>query len=135
MKALNQLIRLRKFQVLEKQKMLAGLQAEMSKAKAHLDDVNAQALIEEAKAEQTEIGLFDFQTWLARVDRQRHLIREQMAELQVQVAAAQEALAAAYQDLKKIELVRDTQRDEERRAEQAAEQALLDEVALGIDRD
>ena len=130
MKSRETLIRLRKFQVDEKRRRVAQIESMV----ADFDRMAAD-LEREITAEQDRAGIHDpthfaYPTYAKAAMVRRDNLKRSADELKGQLEDARMALAEAFEELKKVELL--DERDQMReRAEQAAhEQAELDAVGL-----
>ena len=130
MKSRETLIRLRKFQVDEKRRKVAQIEsmiAEFERMAADLD--------REIKAEQERAGIHDpahfaYPTYAkAAMQRRENLVRS-AEDLKVQLDDAKNALADAFEELKKVEMLDERDQMRERAEEAAREQADLDAIGL-----
>lgn len=134
MKSRETLIRLKKFQVDEKRRRLAQIEsmiAEFDRMSADLD--------REIAAEQDKAGIHDpahyaYPTYAKAAIARRENLRRSTAELRTQLEQAREALADAFEDLKKVELLDERDQMRERAVEGAREQAELDRIGLSAVR-
>lgn len=129
---LHALIRLRQFEVDEKQKVLAALYRE-----AEAVEVRKAALIQKISDERQiieETNDFDMaKSFLLFVDRAREEIAAfdvKLAEINGRVAMAQELMREAYGELKKIEIIQRNRDEAERKAENARDSAIMDEIGI-----
>lgn len=74
---------------------------------------------------------FAYPTYARAAAQRRDNIRRSAEELDVQLAAAKAALAEAFEELKKVEILDDRERSGERAAENARDQASMDAIGLG----
>jgi flagellar protein FliJ len=130
MKSRDTLIRLKKFQVDEKRRKVAQIEAMIAEF-----DRMAGELEREIKTEQERTGIHDpahfaYPTYAKAAMQRRENLKHSADELKVQLDDAKGALGEAFDDLKKVELL--DERDQAReRAEQAAEeQSDLDGIGL-----
>ena len=130
MKSRETLIRLRKFQVDEKRRKVAQIEsmiAEFERMAAELE--------REIKAEQDRAGIHDpahfaYPTYAkAAMQRRENLVRS-AEDLKVQLDDAKNALADAFEELKKVEMLDERDQMRERAEEAAREQAELDAIGL-----
>ena len=129
MKSRETLIRLRKFQVDEKRRKVAQIEtmiAEFERMAAELD--------REIKAEQDRAGIHDpghfaYPTYAkAAMQRRENLVRS-AEDLKVQLDDAKNALADAFEELKKVEMLDERDQQREKAEAAAREQAELDRIA------
>jgi flagellar export protein FliJ len=129
MKSRETLIRLRKFQVDEKRRKVAQIEtmiAEFERMAADLD--------REIKAEQDRAGIHDpahfaYPTYAkAAIQRRENLVRS-AEDLKAQLDDAKNALADAFEELKKVEMLDERDQQREKAEASAREQAELDRIA------
>ena len=129
---LHSLIRLRKYRVEEKQKILADLFREAEKYEAAIKNLEDQHDKEKALAE--EKGDYETVTAYAmfaeRVRQQVAFLHLGLDKINARVAVAQEAMRDAFSELKKIEIIQETRDEDELKKELKREGEVLDEVAL-----
>lgn len=129
---LNPLIRLRKYRVEEKQKILADLFREAEKIEARKAQLLAQKDAEQRIAEEKQ----DYETHTAfvlfaeRVRGEVELLDEALAKLDTRISIAQDAMREAFGELKKIEIIQENRDEEDAKAALKREGQVLDEVAL-----
>jgi flagellar export protein FliJ len=130
MKSRETLIRLRKFQVDEKRRKVAQIETMIAEFERM-----AGELEREIKAEQDRAGIHDpahfaYPTYAkAAMQRRENLVRS-ADDLKVQLDDAKNALADAFEELKKVELLDERDQARERAEEAAREQAELDAIGL-----
>ena len=130
MKSRETLIRLKKFQVDEKRRKVAQIEAMI----AEFDRI-ATELDREIKLEQDRAGIHDpahfaYPTYAKAAIQRRENIKHSADELRVQLNDAKEALAEAFEELKKVELLDERDQMRERAAVEAQEQSELDAIGL-----
>jgi flagellar FliJ protein len=130
MKSRETLIRLKKFQVDEKRRKVTQIEtmiAEFERMAAELD--------REIKLEQDRAGIHDpahfaYPTYAKAAMQRRENLKRSADELRAQLGDAKEALAEAFEELKKVELLDERDQMRERAAEAAQERAELDAIGL-----
>ncbi len=130
MKALNTLVRLHKQRLDEARTHLVALEerrAELLAARARLDETLAAE--RKAAAASVEAGR-TFAAYARRVAAERAALDDDLAALAVEIERAADAVAAAFQDLKKYEITLERRIAQARAAEARADQARLDEVGI-----
>jgi flagellar protein FliJ len=138
MKSRETLIRLRKFQADEKRRRVAQIEGMI----ADFDRMSGD-LEREINAEQERAGIHDpthfaYPTYAKAAIVRRDNLKRSADELKVQLEDARMALAEAFEELKKVELLDERDQMRERAAEGAREQAELDRIgamrpaAMGI---
>ena len=128
MKSRDTLIRLKKFQVDEKRRkvmQIEGMIAEFERMAIELE--------REIKVEQDRAGIHDpthfaYPTYAKAAITRRDNLKRSADELKTQLEDARMALAEAFEELKKVELLDERDQARERVAENAREQAELDRI-------
>ena len=129
MKSRDSLIRLKRFHVDEKRRQVAQIEmmiAEFERLAADLD--------QQIRAEQERTGIHDlthyaYPTFARAAMQRRDNLRTSADELRGQLQDARDALAEAFEDLKKFELLDERDSERERVGQAVREQAALDEIA------
>ena len=128
MKSRETLIRLKKFQVDEKRRKVAQIEAMIAEF-----DRMAGDLDREIKTEQDRAGIHDpthfaYPTYAKAAIARRENLRRSADELKAQLDDAQAVLGEAFEELKKVELL-DEREQQRERAEQAARELVeLDRI-------
>jgi flagellar protein FliJ len=128
MKSRETLIRLKKFQVDEKRRRVAqieGMIAEFERIGSELE--------REIRAEQERAGIHDpahfaYPTYAKAAMGRRDNLKRSADELKGQLEEARLALAEAFEELKKVELLDERDQMRERVAENARDQAEMDRI-------
>ena len=129
MKSRETLIRLKKFQVDEKRRKVAQIEAMI----AEFDRI-ATELDREIKLEQDRAGIHDpahfaYPTYAKAANTRRENLKRSTGELRAQLDDAQAALGEAFEDLKKVEMLDERDQAREKADAAAREQAELDRIA------
>jgi flagellar export protein FliJ len=125
MKSRETLIRLKRFQVDEKRRRVLQIEsmiAEFERIAADLD--------REIKTEQDRSGIHDpvhfaYPTYAKAAMARRENLKRSAADLKLQLDDAKAALAEAFEEMKKVELLDERDQMRERAEEEAREQAGL----------
>src|SRR5476651_16475 len=130
MKSRETLIRLKKFQVDEKRRKVAQIEAMI----AEFDRIAAE-LDREIKTEQERAGIHDpahfaYPTYAKAAIQRRENLKRSADELKGQLNDAKDALADAFDELKKVELLDERDQARERETDAAHEQSELDAIGL-----
>jgi flagellar export protein FliJ len=130
MKSRETLIRLKKFQVDDKRRRVAQIETMI----AEFDRMAAE-LEREIQTEQERSGIHDpahyaYPTYAKAAIVRRDNLKQSMDELHGQLVDAKDALAEAFEDLKKVELLDERDQLRDRAQEGAREQAELDSIGL-----
>ncbi|BAE49431.1 flagellar export protein FliJ [Paramagnetospirillum magneticum] len=134
-KGLKTLIRLSKWNVDEKQRVLVALQGREDEILAAIHHAEQTLIQEQRVASDDAVGVgFAYATfanaWLAR----REQLMQMLEQVRREIVKARDELAEAFNELKTYEI---TQKERERRAQaerDKKEQAFLDEIGLNIHR-
>ena len=130
MKSRETLMRLKKFQVDEKRRRVAQIEGMIADFQRMSADLEREILSEQERAGINDPSHFAYPTYAkAAIQRRENLMRS-AEELRTQLEDAKLALAEAFEDLKKVELLDERDQMREREAENDAEQAELDDIAL-----
>jgi len=129
MKSRETLIRLKKFQVDEKRRKVAQIEAMI----AEFDRI-AGELEREIKVEQDRAGIHDpthfaYPTYAKAAASRRENLKHSTDELRVQLEDAKAALGEAFEELKKVEMLDERDQAREKADENAREQTELDRIA------
>jgi flagellar export protein FliJ len=130
MKSRDTLIRLKRFQVDEKRRRVAQIEMMIAEFDRMAIELNREISGEEQKAGISDPGHFAYPTYAkAAMQRRDNLVRSG-DELKVQLDDARNALADAFEELKKVEMLDERDQARERAEEAAREQAELDAIGL-----
>lgn len=129
MKSRETLIRLKKFQVDEKRRKVAQIEAMI----AEFDRI-AVELDREIKLEQDRAGIHDpahfaYPTYAKAAVARRENLKRSADELKAQLDDAKAVLGEAFEELKKVEMLDERDQAREKAEENAREQAELDRIA------
>lgn len=129
---LKPLIKLRKFQVEEKQKVLAALLREVEKFETKKRELLLSIKEERKIAEESE----DYETQASyRMYAERARVQVQNYDAEISkynhfIAKAQEDMREAFAEQKKIEIIQQEREAEEEREENRKDSARMDEVGM-----
>ncbi|MFC3703748.1 flagellar export protein FliJ [Devosia honganensis] len=123
------LIRLRKFHVDEKRRQVAQIEMMIADFERMAGELDQQIEIEHTKTGISDVAHFAYSTFAKAALTRRDNLLASANDMKGKLEAAQDALAEALEDLKKVELLdqRETQRERDEQAR--VEQAGYDEVA------
>jgi flagellar FliJ protein len=130
-KGLKTLVRLSKFNVDEKRRVLTALQAEEDRIIATIDQAEHRLKEEQkiAAADSTGVG-FLYGAYHRAWRQQRNQQDLALMTVRAQIEGAREELAEAYRELKTYEITQATREKREREEADRKEQIFLDEVGL-----
>jgi flagellar FliJ protein len=133
MKSRDTLIRLKKFQVDEKRRRVAQIEAMI----AEFDRIAAE-LEREIRSEQERAGIHDpahfaYPTYAKAAMGRRENLKRSAGELKAQLDDAKATLGEAFEELKKVEMLDERDHAREKAEQSAREQAELDRIdVLGL---
>jgi flagellar protein FliJ len=128
MKSRNTLIRLKKFQLDEKRRKVAQIEAMIADFQRMATDLDREILSEQERAGISDPGHFAYPTYAKAAISRRENLKRSADELVVQLDEAKLALQECFEDLKKVELLDERDQVRDRAAEDAREQAELDSI-------
>lgn len=123
------LIRLKKFQVDEKRRQVTQIEMMIADFERMASELDQQIEIEHQKTGISDIAHFAYSTFAKAAIGRRDNLLDSAKDMRVRLEAAQDALAEALEDLKKVELLDQREQGREQQAENKAEQAEFDEIA------
>jgi hypothetical protein len=134
MRTLATLIKVHKHQLDEKRRALTDLENLRADLLGQREKLDADLVREQDVAKQVECGAFAYagfaQGYLARRDK----LMASLAELETRIAAAQQTVSEAYQDLKRHEIALASRQRRQKEEEERRAQTVLDEVSLEMHR-
>jgi flagellar FliJ protein len=132
MKSRETLIRLKKFQVDERRRKVAQIEGMIAEFERMAGDLEREIKSEQDRAGIHDPGHFAYPTYAKAAMQRRENLQRSADDLKLQLETATGALAEAFEEMKKIELLDERDQMREREEENAREQAELD--ALGLMR-
>ena len=134
MTAIDTLIRVHRHQLDERRQQVAELDRLAAKLREELQRLDAEAAAEQKLAAASpELGL-TYGSYAAAVTDRRQKLLASIAEVEEQIAQAREALAAAFQDVKRYELAAAHRLKKARQRLARRQRIEQDEIALQIYR-
>lgn len=134
MKSRETLVRLHRFQVDEKRRQVADIEAMIADFRRMEQDLEHQITTEQERSGITDVTHFAYPTFAkAAMDRRNNLLSS-IEELEQQLAEAKEEFSEVYSELKKYELMQEKEVDRRRGEVAALEQRDLDEVGIDSHR-
>ncbi|SFZ83511.1 flagellar export protein FliJ [Devosia enhydra] len=124
----DSLIRLKKFQVDEKRRQVAQIEMMVADFERMAAELDQQIEIEQQKTGISDIAHFAYSTFAKAAMMRRDNLLASANDMRVKLEAAQDAMAEAVEDLKKVELLDQREQDREGMAEARIEQAEYDEM-------
>jgi flagellar export protein FliJ len=129
MKSRNTLIRLKRFQLNEKRRKVAQIEAMIADFQRMASDLEREIAAEQERAGIHDPTHFAYPTYAKAAIARRENLKRSIDELAAQLEEAKTALQESFDELKKVELLDERDQVRDRAAEEAREQAELD--ALG----
>ena len=123
------LIRLKKFQVDEKRRQVAQIEMMVADFERMASELDQQIEIEHTKTGISDVAHFAYSTFAKAALTRRDNLLASANDMKGKLEAAQDALAEALEDLKKVELLDQREHQRERDEQAKVEQAEYDAVA------
>src|SRR5690606_30562108 len=121
MKSRDTLIRLKRFQVDEKRRRVAQIEAMIAEFQRMATDLDREIQAEQQRAGIHDVAHFAYPTYAkAAATRRDNLIRS-ADDMKTQLQEAQDELAEAFEELKKVELLDERDQQREKTAEVKAD--------------
>jgi flagellar export protein FliJ len=130
MKRRDTLMRLKRFRVDELKRRMAtldGMRADLDRKLTDLEDSVAR---ERQRANDSDIGRLAFPSFLRSIESRRENLKNTLKEIDREREQCQGELAAAYQDLKSLELATEQQAKRVAEIEARRTQSRVDEMAI-----
>jgi flagellar export protein FliJ len=122
------LIRLKKFQVDEKRRQVTQIEMMIADFERMASDLDQQIEIEHQKTGISDVAHFAYSTFAKAALTRRNNLLASANDMKDKLETAQDDLAEAIEDLKKVELLDQREQGREVEAENRAEQAEMDEI-------
>lgn len=130
MKSRETLIRLKKFQLDDKRRRVNQIESMIADFDRMAADLDREIVAEQERTGIHDPGHYAYPTYAKAALTRRDNLKRSADELKGQLAEAKDALAAAFEDMKKVELLEERDGQRERAAEDAREQGELDAIGL-----
>jgi flagellar FliJ protein len=125
MKSRETLIRLKRFQVDEKRRKVAQIEVMIAEFERIAGDLEREIKVEQDRAGIHDPAHFAYPTYAKAAMQRRENLRRSAAELTLQLEDAKGALAEAFEEMQKVELLDERDQMRERADEDAREQSEL----------
>lgn len=129
MKSRETLIRLKKFQVDEKRRKVAQIEAMIAEFDRIAAELDREIKIEQDRAGIHDPGHFAYPTYAKAAMTRKENLKRSTDELRVQLDDAKAMLGEAFEELKKVEMLDERDQQREKAEANAREQAELDRIA------
>jgi len=130
MKSREPLIRLKKFQVDEKRRKVVQIEGMIADFERMAGDLEREIKTEQERAGIHDPAHFAYPTYAKAAISRRENLKRSADELKGQLNDAKDALAEAFDELKKVELLDERDQARERETDAAQEQSELDAIGL-----
>ena len=128
MKSRDSLIRLKRFQADEKRRQVSQIEMMIADFERMASELDQQIEIEQTKTGISDIAHFAYSTFAKAAAARRDNLLASANDMKSQLEVAQDALAEAVEDLKKVELLDQREHGRELAEEAKAEQSEYDEM-------
>ena len=122
------LIRLKKFQVDEKRRQVAQIEMMIADFERMASELDQQIEIEHAKTGISDVAHFAYSTFAKAALTRRDNLLNSANDMKGKLEAAQDGLAEALEDLKKVELLDQREHQREAQEQLKVEQQEYDEI-------
>ena len=122
------LIRLKKFQVDEKRRQVAQIEMMINDFERMASELDQQIEIEHTKTGISDVAHFAYSTFAKAALTRRDNLLNSANDMKGKLEAAQDGLAEALEDLKKVELLDQREHQREAQEQLKVEQAEYDEI-------
>ena len=123
------LIRLKKFNVDEKRRQVMQIEMMIADFERMASELDQQIEIEQTKTGISDIAHFAYSTFAKAAMARRDNLLASANDMRGKLESAQDQLAEALEDLKKVELLDQREHERERQEQNKLEQEAFDEVA------
>ncbi|MFL5239796.1 MAG: flagellar export protein FliJ [Rhizomicrobium sp.] len=130
MKRRDTLLHLKRFKVDDLKRRLATLEGMGADLERKLADLEESVARERQRANDTDIGRLAFPSFVRSIDGRRENIRNSLTDIERERSQCHEEMAAAYQDLKSMELAIEQEARRASEAEARREQSRVEEMAI-----
>ena len=134
MSGLDSLIRLHRWKLEEKRRVLADLEALMDDLITRASDLEVEILNEQKAAAGSEEAGFAYAAYATEAIHRRGVLAQSAAELEEKIETARDDVKAAFQEAKKYEIAQERKLERERIVTARRERIAEDDVALDMFR-
>jgi flagellar protein FliJ len=128
MKSRETLIRLKRFQVDEKRRQVTQLETMISEFERMAAELDAQITAEQNRSGIHDVTHFAYPTFAKAARGRRDNLKASANDLKSQLDDARGALAAAFDELKKVELLEERDREADKASNAARDQQEMDRI-------
>jgi flagellar FliJ protein len=130
MKSRDTLIRLKRFQVDDKRRQVAQIEAMMAEFMRMAGDLDREIAMEQERAGIHDVAHFAYPTYARAARERRDNLVASAEDLRGQLEDAQAQLGEAFEELKKVELLDERDSAREKAQENQRDQADMDVIGL-----
>ena len=132
MKSRENLIRLKRFQVDEKRRQVTQIETMIADFERMAEELDRQIAEEERRVGVDDVTHFAYPTFAKAAAQRRDNLKGSIAGLEQQLSTAQDALAEAFEELKKVELLEERNHERERVEENQRSQTEMETIGLAM---
>lgn len=130
MKSRVTLIRLKRFQVDEKRRQVAQIEMMIAEFERMANELDREIVVEQNRANIHDPSHYAYPTYAKAARQRRDNLMGSAGELKGQLDDAKAALAEAFEELKKVEILDERETARDRVADSVREQAEMDRIGL-----
>ncbi|MEI8145299.1 MAG: flagellar export protein FliJ [Alphaproteobacteria bacterium] len=130
MKSRETLIRLKRFQVDEKRRQVTQIEMMVAEFERMANELEREITTEQNRANIHDPSHYAYPTYAKAARQRKDNLMTSAGELKGQLDDAKAALAEAFEELKKVEILEERETARDRQAEAVREQAEMDRIGL-----
>jgi flagellar export protein FliJ len=130
MKSRDTLIRLKRFHVDEKRRRVSQIETMIAEFQRMASDLDREIAAEQQRAGIHDVTHFAYPTYARAAGQRRDNLLRSAEDMKGQLTEAQDELAEAFEELKKVELLDERDQAREKTAEKVRDQQSMDEIGL-----
>jgi flagellar protein FliJ len=130
MKSRDTLIRLKRFHVDEKRRRVSQIETMIAEFQRMASDLDREIAAEQQRAGIHDVTHFAYPTYARAAGQRRDNLLRSAEDMKGQLNEAQDELAEAFEELKKVELLDERDQAREKTAEKVRDQQSMDEIGL-----
>ena len=130
MKSRDTLIRLKRFHVDEKRRRVSQIETMIAEFQRMAGDLDREIQAEQTRAGIHDVTHFAYPTYARAATARRDNLLRSADDMRAQLQEAQDDLAEAFEEMKKVELLDERDQAREKAAEKGRDQASMDAIGL-----
>jgi flagellar FliJ protein len=130
MKSRDTLIRLKRFHVDEKRRRVSQIETVIAEFQRMASDLDREIAAEQTRAGIHDVTHFAYPTYARAATQRRDNLLRSAEDMKGQLTEAQDELAEAFEEMKKVELLDERDQAREKVAEKTRDQQSMDEIGL-----